>query len=598
MKASKRIFALLAAVVFLFLLLPFGASAAPAKDRFGRSVLQQMAGGSRLVAAYDALATGAEQVQENIPVPGGSNAITKDELSTVVDALWADYPEFFWLGRGYGYSYENTAPYRVTQVSFAYTMTGSALAQAKSQFDSKLNELVQGLSGKSDYEISKLLHDRVAAAVQYDLSVSSEQDAYGALVKGRAVCAGYARAYQCLLLKMGIEAWYVSGVSIKPSTGASENHAWNLVKLDGQWYYTDVTWDDQGQNVHYAYLNQTWARMSEDHTPTVFAQYLPKSTATANNYFVKNGGLLGAFDAAALAQRLLADGMTTRLYITGDTEAFRNALAPESNIRAILKALGHENAGFSFSSQNLGREFVLTLNIIEASHRHQLTPVSEQPATCHAPGRRAYFTCSCGKWFSDAGAVNEINDKESLTVPALTHAPSSWQLDAQSHWRVCTRTGCGTEIVNSRAGHTDANADAKCDTCSAAVARPEPPTPPPTNPATAPATQPTQPIPTQPPAVDPLPSIEATLPTRPTSPPPSGEPEPSEEPTGGATRPTGEPGGTDGSTEPGGEAPPSMPDGSESGTQSSPPWGLLGAGAAIILLAGIGLPVFFKRRKA
>ena len=59
---------------------------------------------------------------------------------------------------------------------------------------------------------------------------------YGAFVNHNAVCQGYALAFKVLMDRAGIPCCYVSSDAI--------NHAWNMVRLDGNWYHVDVTWDD------------------------------------------------------------------------------------------------------------------------------------------------------------------------------------------------------------------------------------------------------------------------------------------------------------------------------------------------------------------
>ena len=59
--------------------------------------------------------------------------------------------------------------------------------------------------------------------------------------KKQAVCAGYARAVQYLLERLGIPCIYVEGNTI----GSSEGHAWNIVQIGGQYYYVDATNGDQ-----------------------------------------------------------------------------------------------------------------------------------------------------------------------------------------------------------------------------------------------------------------------------------------------------------------------------------------------------------------
>ena len=54
---------------------------------------------------------------------------------------------------------------------------------------------------------------------------------------------------------------------------------------------------------------------------------------------------------------------------------------------------------------------------VQAEHTHNLTPVSENPATCTTAGNIAYYTCDgCGKWFSDASGTTEITDHSSVVI--------------------------------------------------------------------------------------------------------------------------------------------------------------------------------------
>ena len=89
------------------------------------------------------------------------------------------------------------------------------------------------------------LHDWLVVNCAYDLSVGESEaldgasppfTAAGALVGGKAVCMGYARAYQMLCSAVGIETFFVVSEGM--------NHAWNGVVLDGQLLFIDCTYDD------------------------------------------------------------------------------------------------------------------------------------------------------------------------------------------------------------------------------------------------------------------------------------------------------------------------------------------------------------------
>ena len=90
-----------------------------------------------------------------------------------------------------------------------------------------------------------------------------------------------------------------------------------------------------------------------------------------------------------------------------------------------------------------------------APHTHNLTLVTENPATCTTDGNKAYYTCDgCDKWFADASGSVEITDKTSVIISATNHTPSDWKSDADNHWKECTVVGCGVIIEDSKAAHT------------------------------------------------------------------------------------------------------------------------------------------------
>lgn len=59
-------------------------------------------------------------------------------------------------------------------------------------------------------------------------------NAYGALVKKKAVCQGKAEAFYLIMSKLGIKARYDAEPKI--------DHIWNQVKINGKWYSVDATW--------------------------------------------------------------------------------------------------------------------------------------------------------------------------------------------------------------------------------------------------------------------------------------------------------------------------------------------------------------------
>ena len=67
-------------------------------------------------------------------------------------------------------------------------------------------------------------------------------DAMKILSTGRGVCIHYAILYNNLLRTAGIPSVIVSGVSYDTEKNKFENHAWNLVYVNGEWISIDPTW--------------------------------------------------------------------------------------------------------------------------------------------------------------------------------------------------------------------------------------------------------------------------------------------------------------------------------------------------------------------
>lgn len=156
-----------------------------------------------------------------------------------------------------------------------------------------------GDNSESDYQKEKKIHDYIVKSVEYgypDSSRDEESDAYnayGALVKGKAVCNGYAQAMKLLCDLCGIECEMVTGMA------DGENHAWNLIRLDEEWYHTDVTWDDpepdDPSRILYSYFNLDDTQMEISHIWE--GGKFPQAKGTKYNYYLKNNLHCEDFDA-------------------------------------------------------------------------------------------------------------------------------------------------------------------------------------------------------------------------------------------------------------------------------------------------------------
>jgi transglutaminase-like putative cysteine protease len=158
-----------------------------------------------------------------------------------------------------------------------YLDTCSDLLKAKL----KVYELADGFDAeyKTDRDKVKAVHDWMVKNIQYDydnyLANKIPFQSYqvdGAMLYGKAVCQGYADTFELFMDALGIECRTVIGEIYDEQSGWIA-HAWNTVRLDGVWYYIDVTWDDpvpdRGNSVHwYKYYLTTDSTFGGDHRQT------------------------------------------------------------------------------------------------------------------------------------------------------------------------------------------------------------------------------------------------------------------------------------------------------------------------------------------
>ncbi len=127
--------------------------------------------------------------------------------------------------------------------------------------------------GMTQLEIALSVHDYLAVNAQYD-ETKTYYEGYDLLVRGTAVCNGYAEAYMDLLKRAGVECTYVVSEIM--------DHGWNQVKLGDDWYHVDVTWDDPSQdrqgNVEHTYFLLSDEAIGSLEKPHFAYEALHKST--------------------------------------------------------------------------------------------------------------------------------------------------------------------------------------------------------------------------------------------------------------------------------------------------------------------------------
>ena len=192
--------------------------------------------------------------------------VSVSQLKTVFEAVYNDHPELFWLDTGYSCKYLRSG--RCAEITLKFNETADALEQARLAFQGAAGNIVAQARGLgSQAEMERYVHDALMGLVEYDVAAPMNQSAYSALVGGRSVCAGYARAFQYIMQELGVPCYYCTGY-------AGEDHAWNIVKIDGVYQNVDVTWDDTEEPT-YNYFNKTDRELASTHRRTGLSVYLP-----------------------------------------------------------------------------------------------------------------------------------------------------------------------------------------------------------------------------------------------------------------------------------------------------------------------------------
>lgn len=158
----------------------------------------------------------------------------------------------------------------------------------------------------TDFEKELVLHDALVDLGEYDETVygpdtpqgrPDNTNPYGMLVEGYGICLGYATSFQLLMDLAGVECITVVGAS----SGSTSDHAWNMVRLEGEWYCVDPTWNDpvggehvsphQWDQIHHAYFNVTSDYMRwTDHQ----WDYANVPETAANRFYWNGAGRLPA----------------------------------------------------------------------------------------------------------------------------------------------------------------------------------------------------------------------------------------------------------------------------------------------------------------
>ncbi len=260
--------------------------------------------------------------------------ISVDDFWTVYYAVLADHPEIFWLGTSAQVE-ESALTGHVVAYAFDVTVPKEDRPDMRFEIEEAAARCIGDISPEaSDYEKIKFVYEYIINTTNYDLNSADSQNIQSVLLYGSSVCAGYSKAFQYILHQMGMFCTYITG-TIKDGG----DHGWNMVRIDGDYYYVDVTWGDPlfagnmdafdtEDLITYTYLCCTSEDLFKTHTPDDMI-YLPDCVSDRYDYYKLNGYFYDYFSYDTIYNAVMDSvwsGSTRIMMKFGTQEGYQEAL--------------------------------------------------------------------------------------------------------------------------------------------------------------------------------------------------------------------------------------------------------------------------------
>ena len=307
---------------------------------------------------------------------GLEGGLDDSSIDKIFQCVLSDHPELFYVE---GYSYVKYAiGNKITAVNFSgtYSMDLETAVARREEIRAAVEVLVAGIDEEaSDYEKVKYVYETLIRDTDYDLDAPDNQNIYSVFVRHISVCQGYAKATQYLLNLLGVECTLVLG-----TVESGEGHAWNLVKVDGEYYYVDTTWGDvsyrtegilSGEEgdiampeINYDYLNVTTEELLRTHAIGGEVP-MPLCTARTANYYVKEGAYFTSYDSEqmeALFQKAADNGPNGITVKCADAACYEEVLGTLIDDQEIFRYLpeGESRIAYAQNEKQLSMTFWVT----------------------------------------------------------------------------------------------------------------------------------------------------------------------------------------------------------------------------------------------
>lgn len=298
---------------------------------------------------YGQIAAGLGSMEQEVRLDkqGIEAGLDETSIDRIFQCVLIDHPELFYV-EGYTYTKYNRGE-KVLSIRFSgtYSMNREQALARKSEIEEAVSPILKESDSLStEYEKVKYVYETVIKNTEYDLNSPDNQNIYSVFVNHRSVCQGYAKAVQYLLDRMGVECVLVQG-----TVDTGEGHAWNLVKVNGSYYYVDATWGDASYQpeeeemtghyvpeINYDYLCVTTEQLLRTHILEGYIP-LPVCTDVKDNYYVHENAYFTEYDRErmqALFDRAFAEERQEVTVKCSDTDCYWQILRAMTDDQEIF----------------------------------------------------------------------------------------------------------------------------------------------------------------------------------------------------------------------------------------------------------------------
>lgn len=216
--------------------------------------------------AYYAIKEGLLNLKESFQVP----MLDRKQLSDIFFLVRMDCPEIFYsVTFSYKYYEESTQVEMIPEYLFKF----DKIREHRQAMKSRVEKLARQAKDLDEKGKELFIHDFLVQNVKYDkLKKEYSHEIIGALGNGVAVCEGIAKAVKVLCDALNV--WCIVVISDNnPDKKIKYRHAWNVIRINGQYYHLDATFDNtltKDEMIRYDYFNLADKQIFRDHEPLIW----------------------------------------------------------------------------------------------------------------------------------------------------------------------------------------------------------------------------------------------------------------------------------------------------------------------------------------